>query len=64
MWLFPLPALFAIVGFVFVLIKRPNAVREIRYAALLLAMGLGVYFVRAWRSREWPFSALPEMAKS
>src|SRR5882724_7407543 len=27
MWLFPLPALFAIVGFVFVLIKRPNAGR-------------------------------------
>src|SRR5882724_2480273 len=64
MWLFPLPALFAIAGFVFVLIKRPNAVREIRYATLLLAVGLIVYLVRAWRGREWPFTQLPEMAKS
>jgi len=66
MWLFPLPALFAIGGFVFVLVKRPNAVREIRYAALLLAVGLSVYLVRSWRGREWPFSpsAIPEVAKS
>jgi amino acid transporter len=63
MWLFPLPALFAIAGFVFVLIKRPNAVREIRYATLLLAVGLIVYLVRAWRGREWPFTQLPAMAK-
>jgi amino acid transporter len=63
MWLFPLPALFAIGGFVFVLWKRPDPIREIRYAALLLAVGLCVYLVRAWRGREWPFPQLSEMAK-
>ena len=55
MWLFPLPALLATGGFLFVLIKRPNAWREIRYASLLLLVGLCVYFVRAWRGGEWPF---------
>ena len=55
MWLFPVPAVCAIGGFLFVLIKRPNALREIRYAGLLLAVGLCIFFVRAWRGREWPF---------
>ena len=55
MWLFPMPALFAVSGFLFVLVKRPNALREIYYAALLLTIGLCIYFVRAWRGREWPF---------
>ena len=55
MWLFPLPALFACGGFLFVLFKRPNAQRELRYAAVLLAVGLCIYLVRAWREREWPF---------
>jgi amino acid transporter len=64
MWLFPLPALFAIGGFAFVLLKRPDPVREIRYAALLLAMGLCVYLVRAWRGRNWPFAQLSLMAKN
>jgi basic amino acid/polyamine antiporter, APA family len=55
MWLFPIPALFASAGFLFVLVKRPNALREIRYAGVLLVVGLILYFVRAWRRREWPF---------
>ena len=55
MWLFPIPALFAAGGFLFVLINRPNALREIRYAALLLAVGLCIFFVRSWRQRAWPF---------
>jgi basic amino acid/polyamine antiporter, APA family len=55
MWLFPLPALIAIAGFLFILIKRQNALREIRYAAVILLLGLIVYLLRAWRSREWPF---------
>ena len=61
MWLFPLPALFACGGFLFVLFKRPNAQRELRYAALLLAVGLCIYFIRAWREREWPFPAASDV---
>ena len=57
MWLFPLPALCAIGGFLFVLVQRPNATRELRYAGVLLAAGLCVYLGRAWRGQEWPFAA-------
>lgn len=61
MWLFPAPALFAVFGFLFVLVKRPAALREIRYAALLLAAGLCIYLVRSWRWKQWPFGALEAM---
>jgi len=55
MWLYPLPALMAICGFLFVIIKRPNPLKEVRYAVVLLAVGLVLYMVRAWRHGEWPF---------
>lgn len=55
MWLFPLPALLASAGFTFILVKRPNAMRELRYATLVLISGLALYLIRAWRRREWPF---------
>ena len=56
MWLYPLPALLASAGFLFILISRKNFLREIRYAAVILAVGLAVYMVRSWRNREWPFA--------
>jgi len=56
MWLYPLPALLAFSGFVYVLISRPNFQKEIRYAAVLVLVGLAIYLTRAWRRREWPFN--------
>ncbi|MGI9103524.1 MAG: APC family permease [Terriglobales bacterium] len=55
MWLYPLPALLATCGFLFVLIERPNFLREVRYAVLVVVAGLIIYLVRARRRREWPF---------
>jgi amino acid transporter len=55
MWLYPVPALLAIVGFLFVLISRKNFQREIRYAVAILIAGLIIYFVRSWKRKEWPF---------
>ncbi|HEY6768644.1 MAG TPA: APC family permease [Candidatus Sulfotelmatobacter sp.] len=55
MWLYPLPALVACAGFLFVLFNRQNALKEVRYAAVILATGLAIYMGRAWRAREWPF---------
>jgi amino acid transporter len=55
MWLYPLPALAASAGFIFVLFSRTNSMKQIRYAVLILITGLIIYFVRAWRNREWPF---------
>jgi basic amino acid/polyamine antiporter, APA family len=57
MWLYPLPALMASVGFIFVLFNRVNALKEVRYAAVILLTGILIYMLRAWRGREWPFGA-------
>ena len=62
MWFYPLPALLAIAGFLYILFARKNFQREIKYAVVLLFVGLIVYFVRAWRRSEWPFSSHPDQA--
>ena len=62
MWLYPLPALLAIAGFLEILVMRRNFLREVVYAAAILISGSVLYLARARRKREWPFSepvALP-----
>jgi hypothetical protein len=49
------PALLAIMGFLFVLISRQNFQKEVRYAIGILVAGLLIFFLRAWGRREWPF---------
>jgi amino acid transporter len=58
MWLYPVPALLASVGFVYVLVYRTNSMKQIRYALVILISGVIIYLLRAWRSREWPFPAM------
>lgn len=54
MWLFPVPALVALAGWVYVFVKaEPIA---IAFGLVTLAAGLAVYLVRAARRREWPFT--------
>ncbi len=60
MWLFPVPALVAAAGFVYILVLRNNALREIRYAAVLVIIGLIIYCVRAWWKKDWPFDVSEE----
>ncbi len=55
MWLYPLPALIAAASFIFILVSRRNFLREVRYAGVILVVGLAIYLVRAWRQGEWPF---------
>jgi len=55
MWLYPLPAVIAFVGFVFILIERKNFQKEIFYALVLLIAGIAIYLVRARSRKEWPF---------
>ena len=62
MWLYPLPALLASVGFIFVLVSRTNSLQQVRYALVILTTGIAIYMVRAWRNKEWPFGeALAEV---
>jgi len=60
MWLYPLPALLASVGFIFILVSRTNSLMQIRYALVILITGIFLYLMRAWRKREWPFPTADE----
>ena len=55
MWLYPVPALLASAGFIFVLFSRTNSMKQIRYALVILFTGLVIYMLRAWKNDEWPF---------
>lgn len=55
MWLYPIPALLALAGFVYILISRKNFEREVFLAAILIVVGTAAYLVRARRRLEWPF---------
>ena len=62
MWLYPLPAVLAICGFLYILLARRNFQRELKYALVILIVGLMLYFARSWRRGEWPFQ--PRLAPS
>ncbi len=54
--LYPLPPLAAMAGFIFILIKRSNAVGELAVAAGIGIVGTAIYLVRARSLRQWPFA--------
>lgn len=55
MWLYPLPAIIAVLGFIYVLFSRPNFQKEIKYAAVLIVVGIAIYLTRSFRRKEFPF---------
>ncbi|HUK46386.1 MAG TPA: APC family permease [Terriglobales bacterium] len=55
MWFYPVPAILAILGFGYILFARKDFLREIRYAVVILIVGIFLYLLRAWRNRDWPF---------
>lgn len=62
MWLYPLPAIVASAGFLYILFGRPNWEKEVRYAAIILLTGILIYLIRAWKHSEWPFKTISEPA--
>jgi amino acid transporter len=62
MWLYPLPAVLACAGFLFILFNRENWQKEMRYAVIILLTGIIIYMIRAWRQSAWPFSERLEKA--
>jgi amino acid transporter len=60
MWLYPLPALLATAGFLYILFERPNWQKEMRYAVVILLTGVAIYMIRAWKDSQWPFATAPE----
>ena len=53
--LYPLPPLFAIAGFVFILINRSEAIDGLAVALGIAVSGTIIYFIRARRLKQWPF---------
>jgi basic amino acid/polyamine antiporter, APA family len=57
MWLYPIPALAAIIGFIFILISRTGSLIQLRYALLIVLTGGSIFLARAWNERQWPFES-------
>jgi amino acid transporter len=53
--LYPLPPLFAMAGFLFILAYRPKPLLELSVAAAIAASGTLIYMARARNKSEWPF---------
>jgi amino acid transporter len=54
--LYPLPPLFAMAGFGFLLVYRAHALEELGVAACIAVSGTLLYLFRAHGLRQWPFS--------
>jgi amino acid transporter len=55
-WLYPLPPLLAIAGFLYILFGRPHFTRELFFAMVVVLTGTATYLARAQRRKEWPFA--------
>ena len=53
MWLFPLPAVIALLGWIYVYVSAGR--NAIAYGIITLAAGSAIFLVRAARRAEWPF---------
>ncbi len=47
LWLYPLPPLFALAGFTFILLARPNFSRQLLFASGIILVGLALFFLRS-----------------
>ncbi|HYB76577.1 MAG TPA: APC family permease [Candidatus Bathyarchaeia archaeon] len=59
MWLYPLPALFALVGWLGVFVTpalQPGGWKFMAYAFGTIGMGFAAYLILASRKKEWPFA--------
>jgi amino acid transporter len=54
MWLYPIPALIALLGWVYLLVTTDRGL--LGYGALALLAGCGVFLAWSWKSRTWPFA--------
>jgi len=64
MWLYPLPAIFALVGWLGVFVTpalQPQGWQFMAYAFGTVGLGFTAYFFMAWKKREWPFRQKQEI---
>jgi APA family basic amino acid/polyamine antiporter len=58
MWLYPLPVLVTLAGFVLVLYDRKPLIMR---AIVFIGVGTAIYLARSFKKGEWPFTASREM---
>ena len=58
MWLYPIPAQLAFLGFIYVLFFRNEWMKEVHYVIAIVVLGLVIFMVRSWHRREWPFTSV------
>jgi hypothetical protein len=56
MWLYPLPALLALVGWMYLLFTTDKSLLAV--GGLTLVTGGMVFLFWSWRTKTWPFAAL------
>jgi amino acid transporter len=57
MWLYPLPALVALIGFLYVMFMRDGFFTQVKYAVVLIVLGLTIYLIRSYKRKEFPFGS-------
>lgn len=57
---YPWPVWLTLAGFAYVLAARSGSWLELAGAGVISIVGLGLYFLRAWRHAEWPFAGVAE----
>jgi hypothetical protein len=55
MWLYPVPSLVALLGWIFIFATTPPTVIAFGLGALVL--GAGCFAAWSWRGRTWPFES-------
>ncbi len=55
MWLYPVPAIIALVGFLYVMLMRDGFLTQIKYAVVLIVLGVIIYLARSYKRKEYPF---------
>jgi amino acid transporter len=51
MWLYPLPAILAFLGFLYVVIMRPQSWTTIRLGLVVVVIGTVLFLIRGWEER-------------
>src|SRR5216117_643657 len=57
MWFYPLPAVLALAGYLYVLVMRRDSTRELQYGIAILVIGGICFLLRNWKRKDWPFGA-------
>ena len=63
MWLYPIPALIALIGWIFIA-ATPDQRQNLGAAVILLLLGFAAYFLRARTAELWPFEPGRELSNS